>query len=62
MGLAFEVSCAALQVGGNVAVREMIAKQVIAVAERGERDANRICATVIREIRLGRSGTCRRAG
>ena len=52
MGVAFEILCAALHLEGHNAVaREALAKRVIALAQQGERDSDRICDRVLADIR-----------
>jgi hypothetical protein len=48
MGLAFEIVSSALHLEGhNTAAHEAIAKRIIALAQQGERDPERICDLVL---------------
>ena len=52
MGLAFEIVRAALQLEHNdKASNEVLAKRIIALAQQGERDAERLAERVLADLR-----------
>jgi hypothetical protein len=52
MGVAFEMACAALRLAdrGDFA-NEIIARRIIELAKRGERNADLLCENVLKEFR-----------
>jgi hypothetical protein len=53
MGLAYEGACKALHdVGQPAMVQDVIAKQIIAIAKTGERDANQLCKRALEALGL----------
>jgi hypothetical protein len=52
LGLAFEMTCIALRVGDCADdIRQAIADKLIALAKAGERDPDRLCEEVVKDIR-----------
>jgi hypothetical protein len=51
MGVAFEICCSALKLEGRDSVaREALAKRIIALAQQGERNPDRICERVLADL------------
>jgi hypothetical protein len=53
MGLAFEMTCAALRVDDDK-LRRVIAHKIIELAKTGERNPNELCERALIEIRAGK--------
>ncbi len=52
MGVAFEKACAALQLADRTdPVVELVAKRIIVLAKAGERNPDRLCEGVLKELR-----------
>jgi hypothetical protein len=53
MGLAFEMTCAALRLDDDK-LRRVIAHKIIELAKTGERNPNELCERALIEIRAGK--------
>ena len=52
MGIGFELTLAALRLANKDFANEVVARQIIAVAQAGERDPERMCERVLQELRV----------
>jgi hypothetical protein len=50
MGAAFEKACQMLRNGGRLIAKDVIAKRIVALAQEGERDPDRLCARALAAI------------
>ncbi len=52
LGIGFEMALAALRSADKDIANEVVAGQIIALAEAGERDPERLCEGVLRELQV----------
>jgi hypothetical protein len=62
LGIAFEMTCIALRVGHSTDdVRQAVADKIIALAKAGERNPDRLCEEVLKDIRTPQQWTASEA-
>jgi hypothetical protein len=54
MGIAFEMTCAALHITPSDKSKPAIARKIIELAQAGERDPNQLCEHALGDLRAGR--------
>jgi hypothetical protein len=52
MGIGFELTLAALWLADKDFANEVVAREIIALAQAGERDPERMCESVLRALRV----------
>ena len=52
LGIGFEMALAALRLADKDIANEVVSGQIIALAEAGERDPERLCEGVLRELQV----------
>lgn len=57
LGLAYDKACLTLNGSGNDAVREQLARQILSLAQAGERDVGRLCSGALAAIGMGQERT-----